>query len=134
MSPAEILMQYLVDEEIVTDPEEELDWPCFVNVLPDSPDNAVCAYDTEAMPDGRLQNTGETIEHPGVMFRVRSSTFPVAFEKAKELAGEFDVIDKDVVDDFIILSVTRGPVVRVGQDETRRESLTINVLTTIKET
>lgn len=140
LSPAQVIKQILLDEDLVTAHDSGQDWACFVSSMPDAPDKCVCAYDTAASKDGRLMQ-GEVIEHPGVMLHVRSTDYASGWAKAKAIEAELDtVIKRTVVGDthtYLIHSVRRpSSILPMGAEPgtRRREMFSINLLLTIKTT
>lgn len=135
-SPANILTQFLIDEEIVVEDQSE-EWFVTVGKMPDEGDKAVCVYNTTGVPDGRYQKTGERVEHPAVQIRIRDLTDPDCWIKAWEITDALDALKNVEVeldeDTYLIENVTRpSPIIPLGPEAGRRRFLyTINALLTI---
>lgn len=136
---AELLRQSLVTATIGTLPSADAAWPIFVNHMPDTPDNAICVYDTAGTTDGRNQRTGATIDHPGFQVKVRSKDHPTGYPKIKAIAAHLDSIKREQVavsgDDYTIHAATRrGTILPLGQepDKKRRDAFTVNGITTVE--
>lgn len=137
---SQVFYQFLVDQGIGTDPDLHQAWPVYKVGLPgDKPDNAINVMDTEPLPDGRLLGMGERIEHPGIMVQIRALYYPDGWAKAKEIADQMDVINRDQVmvesTIYLIQAVSRqGGVNHIRVEELRRrEYFTVNALLTISE-
>lgn len=141
-APADIVYQLLIDQTLGTDPVAEGVWPVFVGFLPDAPDEALCVYDTEGKPDGRLMTNGEQIEHPGIQIRARGKSYPDTYVKlrtiADTLAGLANVevsLESDEV--YTIQNLSRqGTILALGLDEEggrRTYHFTLNFLLTLSQ-
>lgn len=145
-SGAQIVRQLLYDNGYAEAPAVGAEWPCFVSSLPDGkepssavPDNALCAYDTAGLQDGRYM-TGTAVEHGGIQIKVRASDYPTAQVKAKQIAAFLDSTKRETVTldatDYRIDNVSRSSTVtHLGNspDSKRRTFFTINALVTITE-
>lgn len=91
-SNAEILQSLLVQLGAGSDPSLSLSdpWPIYESAEPDVPDEVITIFGEKGKTYGRNQLTGETIEKPGVQFRIRSSDSSSAFAKASEIAARLD--------------------------------------------
>lgn len=143
-SPAEILREALVDVKEGMLPSKykggNNSWPIFVGHLPEEPDNAVCIYDTTGVRDGRIQESGENIDHPGFQVRVRGKDHPTAYKKIKEIQDAitlFSMTEAVIgIYTYKIHSATRtGTIISLGQevDRKRRAEFTLNGILTITE-
>lgn len=90
-SPASIVRAYLVSEGLGSYPSSGAEWPIFVSHLPDGTglDNAICVYDTSPYQHGELSD-GQSVEHKGVMLRVRAENYSTARGKLK---GLYDTLE-----------------------------------------
>jgi|SRR6185503_6369049 len=119
-SPSDIIRQALIDLSLVDTSEG---WSVFVGFFPDTPDEAVCVYDTAGVLDGRLMVTGEVIEHPGIQIRVRGKSYPAVWSKITEITKGLDVIKKLSVvfseeEAYTVHNVSRsGAILPMGIDE-----------------
>ena len=138
-SPADILYQALLDLGLI---ESSGRWTGYVSFLPNTPDDAVCVYDTAGRIDARLMLTGEQIVHPGVQVRVRGLSYSAVWEKANEIALAMDGLGRiDVAlsssEAYTLINVSRtGDIVPVGIEEEngrRRHHFTINAVITLEK-
>jgi hypothetical protein len=115
------------------------DWPISYDTIANAPDNALCVYNTDGRLDGRIMNTGEVVEHPGIEIKIRGTGSGVAYRKAVSLANFLDTIcGAPVAIDakrYILAAITRTtPVLRLGQEEGQQRFLyTINAILTVRE-
>lgn len=141
-TPAQIVRQFYLDEELVVEPGSSGSWPAYIGHMPDgegSVDDCVTIYDTTGVKDGRLMS-GANIFHEGVQVRVRSTSYTTGWKKAWELAEALAGILRKSLDldsdSYIIQSVTQSTVVvPLGAEEgtKRRDHFTVNFLVTLKE-
>jgi len=137
-SPSQVIRQLLLN--FALGEETEGDWTIFTSFLPDTPDLAICVYDTAGRFDGRIMRGGEWIERPGVQVRVRGVTYKETWEKTNAIALSLDTVRKSVVtteeEDYIVHNVSRtGAIIPLGIEETskgRRHHFTINMLLTLQ--
>lgn len=87
---SDIIRHLLINLGVGTDPASSLPWPIFESSEPDVPDEVITILGESGKTYGRNQLTGETIEKPGVQFRIRSSNSNVAAVKANEIAATID--------------------------------------------
>lgn len=99
LPPSVILKKLLILDNLVTEvPAAGVSagaWPCYVGHMPDTegvPDDCVCVYDLPGFTEGRIQRTGETIEHPAAQIKVRSLSYTTAYAKARAIAERIDLI------------------------------------------
>jgi len=141
-SPAHILHQAFIDDAVGVDPSTDADWQAFINALPDDDSfrhNALCVRDTTGILDGRIQGTGETVEHPGIQIRIRGVDFETARAKAASIATVVDGWIRKAVTvggtNYTIQAFTRtGAILALGneeQDRHRRSHFTVNGIVTI---
>jgi hypothetical protein len=117
------------------------DWPIYRSRMPEAveiKDNAIAVVDTGGTTDGRLHQTGETVEHPGIQISVRAKNEQVGFLKATSLAAALDNIRRVIIDidgvEYKIQSANRtSPVLSLGQEveKTRRWMFSLNAILTI---
>lgn len=138
MIPAEALAAYLVSQGIGSEVGSGQPWPIYVGHMPDTPDEALCVYDTVGIQHGRIQETGETQEHHGVQIRVRAMSYPVGRNKAVGIAQTLDAILRNTVvvgsDTYFIQSATRTggiPYLGLEKDGVRR-LFTVNALLSLR--
>ncbi len=117
---------YLVGKGIGVDPTTSPTgtWPIYYESMPDETDNAIAVYSTVGRPDGRLQRSGETIEHPGIQVKVRAAASMVAQIKMSAVADALDqagprTLVAITVDATTyrrtITSISRGGIRNMGQ-------------------
>lgn len=135
--PADIIRQLLIDLGLGA---AVGDWTTYVSFLPSDPEKALCVYDTVGRIDGRLMQTGEQIEHPGIQIRVRGADYVTTWEKAKAIALALDAVNQNLVsissdETYTINNVSRsGPVIPLGMEvegTARHYHFTINAVLTI---
>jgi hypothetical protein len=138
-SPANIVYQVLLDLGRVASSGQ---WTAYVSFLPDTPNDAICIYDTAGRIDARLMVSGEQIVHPGIQIRVRGLSYPEVWSKANEIALVLDGLGRiDVAlssaEVYTLLNVSRtGDIIPVGIEEEsgrRRHHFTINAVVTIEK-
>ena len=139
-SPARVIRKYLLDVLEGVRVEGTEDWPIFVSSLDDTeetPDQAICVYDTAGILDGKSMKSGETYTHYGISIRVRSIDFDLGWKKTKQLfevlseaQGELVVLDAAAYR-IRAVSLTSG-IITLGESETRgRRNWTLNAITSI---
>lgn len=138
-SPSQVMQTYLIKAGYGNLPPHSI-WPIYYGFLPGIPAvpaNVIAVYDPVGYKDGRIMKTGETIVHPGIQLRVRSSTYSVAYDKMQRLAKALDNIRREsiIVENelYVIESVTRaGSPISLGLEEsTNRVILVVNSLITL---
>lgn len=136
-SPAELVRWSIANDGLGSYPSEGDVWPVFVGHMPDEPDNCICVYDTTGTVDGRLQQDGKSIEHPGIQVRVRAIDHPTGYPKITNIRNHLDsVLRQGVVIgvyQYTIQAITlTGGVQTLGQepDGERRVNFTINGILT----
>lgn len=141
-SPADILGQLLVLMGVGTEPTDDLSWPVYVANEPDLPDNCITVYDTAGRDDGRMQVSGERAEHHGVQVRIRSTTHPIGYLKAREVAVALDEdvyqegVTFDSGESYTVHSVSRtGDVLPLGKESptSERRLFTVNAVICLKQ-
>ena len=116
-----------------------MNWPVFISRLPKSPIAALCVYDSIVALDGRIQQSGEVIEHPGIQIRVRDDKYPDGYAKAKEAREALDGFKKTIVThdsiSYTIHTVKRTTgILPLGENpETSAMEFTINAIITISD-
>jgi hypothetical protein len=139
-SPAQILAAHLIAAGLGTDPDNGGEWPCYIALLPDKPDNLLVIYDTAGTIDGRIMATGETVEHPGIQVLVRGKTHPVAWAKVRAVKEALDAINRTTVTvtgptdtEYRVLGAhQRGTPLALGQDDNGRMTFSLNAITTLE--
>lgn len=150
-SPSEVILQLLIDMGLAGNPVDASglpkttlpDWPAYDSSEPDGPDNTITVYDTTSRLSGRASPTGYVMEHFGIQIRVRGSSKPVAWTKARNVAvtldEDFGAYRRTVTigsSSYLVQSVNRtGGVQRMGKETptSKRFVYTINVLTQITQ-
>lgn len=141
-SPANIIRDYLIDEALLTDPDDSGAWPAYIGNLPDGKDtnhNAVACIDTSPTKDGRLMG-GTPLFHFGVQLLVRATDYDDGYVKASALDAALAAVDDDEVTidsvtyQIVNVSAATG-IVALGQEEgtKRRWMFSLNFLATVKE-
>ncbi len=142
-SPAMLMFYHLVGIGIASDPDsppsEVGEWPCFIGTLPDTPDCAICCYDTTGKTQGRYMRGGKTIEFPGIQVRIRALDYAQAYNKAVEIMEAMDAVKNQPVeaDDerYAIHSISHGTPMNLGQDVSAksRSSFTVNAMMSVTQ-
>lgn len=143
-SPAEVVLQVMIEEGLVTKDSLELDWPGFNDVEPNTPDNVVTVYDTTGVIQARTQPDGEFMRNEGVQIRVRGNTKREAYVKIKSI---FDHLSQEVSGNRIVTVETTdgtgtynlhalcrfGPILFLGRwkPNMNLHILTLNIMATI---
>lgn len=138
-SPAHIVLRHLQAGGMADSSAGSGAWPITYGVMPDTPDNALCVYNTDGRMDGRLMRSGTVIEHPGIQIKVRAQKDAAAHGKARVIADFLDATFQAPVaidgKNYTIQAYHRTtPVLALGQDESQRRVLyTINATITVRE-
>ena len=100
---------------------------------PDRPDNCITVYNTTPNEHGRVMHDGQMQRHHGIQVRVRSTTHPVGWAKAKAIAT---ALAKDVFEALVTISGStylvwavcqRGNIAVLGKDKnSSRRLFTVN--------
>jgi hypothetical protein len=141
-SPAEVICQLLIDLNLATDVESSTSWPCYVSFLPDTPDEAICVYDTAGKLDGRIMSSGEQIEHPGIQIRIRGPAYIDLWNKVSDIADGLAsqrrvsvAIDSAQV--YFVHNISQtGAVIPMGIEEEgdrRRHHFVMNAVVTLEK-
>jgi len=101
----------------------------------------ISTFDTESILDGRVQIDGQTIEHFGVLVRVRSDDYQEGYVKARDIAVALDLdIEQTTTTigstDYLVEAVTRrGGVISLGKESGRskRDIFTVNTIVTLRQ-
>ncbi len=139
-SPAQVVQEYLIVEGFGVRPPTTNPWAVYFSYMPDTPNEAIMAYNTAAREDGRLLRTGESITHPGLHVRIRGRDNTTVYAKAWAIARRFDIINQYtlVLADYsyLIEAVSRnGDPIDLGREEgTGRFLFGVNARITLKET
>jgi len=139
-----ILLGLGVDPD--TDVAGTVDWPIFVDVEPDSPDNVLVVSDTTWQGDGRTQPDGETLWHYGVQVKVRASGHPDGWAKARQVQATLDQqVAQNLVPiaaavtgtaaTYVVHSISKTGILVVGQAvaTTKRHVFTLNPVIAITQ-
>jgi hypothetical protein len=110
------------------------DWPVFVTVEPDMPDNVITIYNTQGELLGSLQPTGEVVEHYGCLVRVRSGGYDPGWTKADEIRYTLDELVRITPvsvngNSYEVVAVNRSSgVLELGPDPAngKRDLFTLN--------
>ena len=92
-SPAYIMAQYLIEEGILSDPDDSNDWPVYVGLMPDDgvvDHNIAASIDTAPLKDGRVMGSGENIFHYGFQILIRSVEYNPGYLKTSEIADALE--------------------------------------------
>lgn len=135
-APAQIAIAFLRLKGVVSDPEDEADWPCYYDLEPDKPDNCVTVFGEEGQLQGRIQISGEVLLRPTFQVRVRCAPHQIAegYRKAAACARAFDRESRRVYvpmgeDTYLVHSISRmSDVWSLGAEGTasRRRIFVVN--------
>lgn len=137
--PARIIAGLLVDLAIGTY-TRAADWRVFVESIPDSPDEIISVYDTAPSLFGSEMVTGETLEHHGILLRIRSAIYSTGWGIINSIRTEMDDVDNEIIVisgvSYNVQAMNRasGPF-HIGTEEgtSKREIFTINYTTSIRQ-
>jgi hypothetical protein len=134
-SPADIVAQYLKDQNVVTVPGGAT--PIFISQLPDKPNTAVGAFDGKSKKDGRLM-IGKTIFHPKVQLLVRGHDYRATYDLCDQIKQKLELINTVSVtvesDTYTIQSASlTTDIIALGneEDKNRRHLMSINFRVTL---
>lgn len=141
-TPAQVLQQLLIDFGFGFDgtPVPPPPWSCYATNEPDTPDDCITVYDTVGRTFGRENIIGDILEHYGLQFKVRSSTYDVGWLKARALSQLLDeavrlnTVNVDSAT-YLVFSVNRtGPILPLGKDVpgSKRNLFTVNATAAIR--
>ena len=145
-SPAEIILEFMIDNALASRFNADSIWPIFYNFLPDTKNegtstsvnqNALCVYDTSAQVLGRIMYDGEFKENHGIQIKVRAKSESVGWLKAKSILNSLDSVRRASVtisaNTYIVHALSRsGDVQRLGtRQETNSKEFTLNYLVTV---
>lgn len=95
-SPAEMMQVLLVDEGFASLPIDTTllpgdgKWLCFVDSMPNEPEECIACFGGAGLIFGRLHKTGVKPEHQGVKLLLRSPSPETGWDKANAIAKFFD--------------------------------------------
>ena len=114
-------------------------WPIYTGSMPPDSNQAICAYDTTGISDGRLMNGGLHIVHPGVQLLFRSTNSTTGYDHAATIVRALDEsvyqMDIDLSNAFYVLqnASRRGSLISLGLEEGKLRWLwSINVVLTYR--
>lgn len=143
--PERIIQQLLVDlGGLVIDPGDIGSWPCYVGIMPETPDNCVSVSGTTGEVQGREMVGGVMVEKYGFQVRIRANGPVDGYVKGARIQQAMNqnvlrtpvtVMDESgtATTDYIVQAITpKGPVVRLGQEgSSRRHVHTINSIVSL---
>lgn len=141
-SPADVLRYLLVSLGGGTLPAASGSWPIHVSNEPTSPDSVITCYDTSGILNGRIQVTGEMVEHHGIQIRIRSATPAAGYTKANAIKILLDSsINRDSVNidgsEYLVHAVTRqGGIANIGRNvpTSKLNIFTLNAIIALRQT
>lgn len=138
-SPSEIIRQFLIEEGLGFDYSLKVDWAVFSGSEPDEPDNSITIISTRGTLDGRIHETGETVEHYGFQTRIRGKTDSLASAKGRQIIVAYNSVLRRLItvnnQDLKIQAITlKSPLLASGQEVKRRRQVYVfNSIVTIDE-
>jgi len=141
-SPADIVRHLLVDQSLGTLPSASGSWPIAAFEELSTPDDTITLYDTDPRMLGRVQPTGRQIEHHGFQVRIRSTSKPSGFTKARAIAIAMDEdisLDEVTISGsvYLVHSIGRvSGVLYLGKEKpnSHRSLFTINATVVLRQT
>lgn len=140
-NPAEVIVKMLEDNGYCTYPSLQADWAGYTSYLPDTPDNAICTYDTVGLRHGRTMPDGETQMIHGVQVSLRGVNDGVVRQKARAIYSFFDlhvhnasVLMEDGSVYQVIAVHNQGDPISLGTESTTstRRLYTLNTLVSLR--
>ena len=137
-TPARILQQLLIDKYVVTDPDNDLAWPCFHSQMPDDPDDAVAVYNTEGRVQGRTHYDKITTVKYGIQVAVRTNNHEAGYLKMEYIKHELEEVERRsvTIDDstYKVQAVhLTSPILDLGKEqESSRHRYTLNAIASIR--
>lgn len=89
-SPSEILAYCLIAKGVVSNFDNNLEWPIAVGDEPNEPDNVVTTYDVGTSSSGRDMVSGQQLEQYNIQVRIRSKLYTTGWVKINEIAKCLD--------------------------------------------
>ena len=131
MNLAEQLALYLHAEGLVDYRPDDVDGDCFVDWLPDAPDEAVAITNT-AGPSGDIKHAYST---PGAQLRCRATTALAARSKADAIWSELHGLGEIALPDetWLVSCIADSTPAPMGRDSQNRYEFTVNVLCEVNE-
>lgn len=128
-TPAEILRRLLVEQGLISDPEDDLaSWPATISLLTAVQDKTVALYDTDPLELGR--SLDGTFHHmPGFQITVRTGPegYAEGWEKVQELYGYLTGASPVSVnfpdESYYIYSILAEPPRSMGREPGNRRCL-----------
>jgi hypothetical protein len=138
-SPAEIVRQLMVLENVGTLPDASGEWPIYVANEPTTPDNCITVRDTAGVSHGRSMPDNALLEHFGIQVRVRAATHSVGWPKANAVRLMLkDVYCAEATVDGVLYRVHAlvkiGQILALGKEApmSKRSIFTINMLVSLR--
>lgn len=141
-SPASVVAWLLVALNQGTSPLNNplQNWPVYSTNEPSSPDNCITVFDTSGRDDGRIMQTGNRSEHPGVQIRVRSNDAQQGYLKARAICvavdtGFYDFAVTVNTNEYVVHGIYRSSnVLALGKNlpNDKRSVFTINATLDLK--
>jgi len=142
--PALIMLNMLDDLSLAGYPDDgqtDSDWPMFVGVFPDNPDQAILLTNTAGVDKGRFMVGGEHQEDYGVTISVRAAKQSTAFDKAKAIK---DALNETVLRTSVTIgsnvyevqavTTTPGPIYAGKEEASQRKIFTVNAVVDVRQT
>lgn len=144
--PQRIIQQLLIDlGGLVTNPDDDDDWPCFYGSLPDVPDGAIVVADTTGKVEGREMVAGYLFEKHGIQIKVRSAGPVDGYVKSARILQSLTAVhnvETTVLDeagtsssDYRVQSLTpTSPVIKLGPEtpQSHRYVWTANYIVSVR--
>ncbi|GIW60122.1 MAG: hypothetical protein KatS3mg087_1188 [Patescibacteria group bacterium] len=94
---SEIAQRHLIDLGLVSSPDAGGDWPCYIDSLPDEPDNAIAAISVSGVLLGKDILIGDIFEYHGLQLLARSNSPVDGFVKLSNIMSVLTKITNALV-------------------------------------
>lgn len=140
-SPSQVLQYAMVALGLGSMPVDGDPWPIFATSETPTPDNQIVIFDTSGILDGRLQQTGEQQEFPGIQIKVRATDPIVGYVRIQDIAANLDAVCPPYpvaigLKNYHIWNISRkGTILRLGKETptSKREIFTVNMTITLRQ-
>lgn len=102
------------------------DWPVFTDMEPDAPHELITVFNTAGLNKGRMQPTGEVVEHAGFQILLRATDSQSGRKKLDDIIYDLlTEIRRDTVtigtDSYMVKAVhKKSGIIPLGEDQTNK--------------
>lgn len=128
-TPAEIVAAFIVAQGLGVAPSTAGDWRTTFGSMPsDPPDKRITAYDLAPETQGKIFNTGESVERPLVQIRARALDYRDGRVKLKAITDALSIASNvaltvNSVSVTLIAATVIQPAGYIGQEEKNTRQL-----------